>query len=106
VNTLLELSLRGSLVAGLVWLLDRTLAGKMAARGRHWWWALVPVAFLVSIPRPFFRCQPVFRLPGLLQRPARWRMSRWRIPLSLIFLRPISFWSCGSLARSFTCSWS
>jgi beta-lactamase regulating signal transducer with metallopeptidase domain len=52
VNTLLELSLRGSMVAGVVWLLDRVLAGKMAARGRRWWWALVPVAFLVSIPLP------------------------------------------------------
>lgn len=49
-NLLLDLSLRGSLVAGVVWLLDRAVAGRMAACGRRWWWALVPVAFLISIP--------------------------------------------------------
>jgi beta-lactamase regulating signal transducer with metallopeptidase domain len=52
VNMLLDLSLRGSLVAGVVWFLDRLVAGKMAARGRRFWWALVPVAFLVSISVP------------------------------------------------------
>jgi beta-lactamase regulating signal transducer with metallopeptidase domain len=52
VSTLLDLSLRGSLVAIAVWILDRMLAGRMAARGRRCWWALVPIAFLVSIPIP------------------------------------------------------
>ena len=56
-STLLDLSLRGSLVAMVVWVLDRVMAGRMAARGRRVWWVLIPIAFLVSIP--------VAVLPGL-----------------------------------------
>jgi len=52
VNELLELSLRGSIAAGIVWLLNRAVAGSMAASGRRGWWALVPLAFLISIPLP------------------------------------------------------
>ena len=51
-NLLLTLSLHGSLVFLLVWALDRGLAARMSARGRRWWWLLVPVSFLVSIPLP------------------------------------------------------
>ena len=57
-NVLFELTLRGSLAAGVVWLLDRVLAGRMAAGDRRVWWALVPLAFLVAIPLPV--------LPGAL----------------------------------------
>jgi beta-lactamase regulating signal transducer with metallopeptidase domain len=49
-NSILELSLHGSLAFLLVWILDRVLAGHMRTVGRRWWWIAVPSTFLVSIP--------------------------------------------------------
>ena len=68
-NELLELSLRGSIAAGIVWLLDRALARTMAASGRRAWWALVPLAFLVSIPLPVLSPHAVTLL-ALWSRPS------------------------------------
>jgi beta-lactamase regulating signal transducer with metallopeptidase domain len=52
VSLLLDLSLRGSLVAGAVWLLDRACESRLTARDRRGWWLVVPLAFLVAIPVP------------------------------------------------------
>lgn len=46
---LLGLSLRGSLIFLLVWILDQLSAWKMSARWRRIWWLLVPAAFLLPI---------------------------------------------------------
>ncbi|MGA3171529.1 MAG: M56 family metallopeptidase [Chthoniobacteraceae bacterium] len=51
-SLLLTLTIRGSLAFLLVWALDVALAGRMRASGRRWWWMLVPLAWLVSIPLP------------------------------------------------------
>lgn len=47
--SLLALSLRGSLIAALVWLADRLCARKMTAGWRRVWWLLVPLAFLLPV---------------------------------------------------------
>lgn len=49
-NSILDLSLHGSLAFLLVWVLDRLFASRMRTVGRSWWWITVPLAFLVSIP--------------------------------------------------------
>jgi beta-lactamase regulating signal transducer with metallopeptidase domain len=49
-NSILDLSLHGSLAFLLVWVLDRLVASRMHTVGRSWWWITVPLAFLVSIP--------------------------------------------------------
>ena len=49
-NLLLDLSLRGSLAAAVVWLLDRACEGRLSARDRRGWWLVVPLAFLIAIP--------------------------------------------------------
>jgi beta-lactamase regulating signal transducer with metallopeptidase domain len=67
VNLLLDLSLRGTMVAAAVWLFDRACAGTVAARDRRSWWTLVPLAFLVAIPLPV--------LPASLSWGATWLAS-------------------------------
>jgi beta-lactamase regulating signal transducer with metallopeptidase domain len=49
-NVILNLSIRGSEAFLFVWVLDRVLASRMRTVGRAWWWVVVPLAFLVSIP--------------------------------------------------------
>jgi len=49
-NFILELSLHGSLVFLLVWVLDRVLACRMRTMGRGWWWMAIPLTFLISVP--------------------------------------------------------
>ena len=49
-STLLELTLRGSLMLAVVTALDRMLANRVTARARRRWWLSVPLAFLVTVP--------------------------------------------------------
>ena len=45
-SLLLALTIRGTLVLALAWLLDRVFRGRMNARSRRAWWILVPAGFL------------------------------------------------------------
>ncbi len=51
-NTLLELTGRGSLMLVAVASLDRLFAARIGARVRRSWWLLVPLAFLMTVPLP------------------------------------------------------
>ncbi len=48
-SLLLDLSLRGSMVFVLAWLLDRASARLMTTTWRRVWWLLVPLAFLFPL---------------------------------------------------------
>jgi beta-lactamase regulating signal transducer with metallopeptidase domain len=65
-NLLLELTLRGSAAAILVWLLDRAFAGRISGSSRRWWWALVPVAFLIPLHLPLLAAMGRLPAPGFL----------------------------------------
>ena len=60
---LLDLTLRGTLMFGVVAVLDRLFAGRISARARRAWWLLVPAAFLFTISLPL--------LPSPAARPLR-----------------------------------
>ncbi len=51
-SLLVDLTLRGSLVALVVMGLDRLLGSRMSAVSRRWWWLLVPLAFLLPARVP------------------------------------------------------
>jgi beta-lactamase regulating signal transducer with metallopeptidase domain len=55
VSLLLELTLRGSVAALMIFLLDRTLAGRISGPSRRLWWCFIPLAFLVPLRIPVFR---------------------------------------------------
>ncbi|OAM91473.1 DUF4019 domain-containing protein [Termitidicoccus mucosus] len=58
-SLLFTLTLRGTLLFAVVWLLEITLRPKMRAAGRRLWWMLVPVGFL--LPVGFTVSDPVAR---------------------------------------------
>ena len=60
---LLDLTLRGALMAVAITLLDRLFAGRIRARARRAWWLLVPAAFLFTLHLPL--------LPAPAARPLR-----------------------------------
>jgi len=51
-SLLLALTIRGTLVLALVWLLDCALRMRMNARSRRAWWILVPLGFLIPAGFP------------------------------------------------------
>jgi len=51
---LLALTIRGTLVLAMVWLLDRAFRRRMSACSRRVWWILVPVSFLLPAGWPIF----------------------------------------------------
>jgi beta-lactamase regulating signal transducer with metallopeptidase domain len=59
---LAELTVRGTLLVGLVWLLERTMATRMQAQSRRLWWAIAALAFLLPLHVPLLAPVPV--LPG------------------------------------------
>ena len=61
---LLDLTLRGTLMFGVVTVLDHLFAGRVSARTRRAWWLLIPAAFLFTITLPL--------LPSPAARPLRW----------------------------------
>src|ERR1035438_5931412 len=46
---LAELTLRGTFLCGLVWLLERALATRIQAQSRRIWWAIAALAFLLPL---------------------------------------------------------
>lgn len=67
-SLLLAVTIRGTLILGLVWLLDHILRGRMNARSRRVWWVLVPLSFLLpagfSVLPASVAESLVFNLPG------------------------------------------
>ncbi|WP_161554834.1 M56 family metallopeptidase [Ereboglobus luteus] len=51
---LLAITVRGTFVFLLTWLLDRAFRGRMSARSRRVWWVVVPVSFLLPAGLPLF----------------------------------------------------
>ncbi|MDR1009579.1 MAG: DUF4019 domain-containing protein [Opitutaceae bacterium] len=51
-SILLAITVRGTFVFVLTWLLDRALRGRMRARSRRVWWIIVPVSFLLPAGLP------------------------------------------------------
>lgn len=51
-SILIDLSVRGSLVGGLVWLLEHFLSGHLQAHSRRFWWMVAVLAFLVPLRFP------------------------------------------------------
>jgi beta-lactamase regulating signal transducer with metallopeptidase domain len=51
-SILAELTLRGSLLTGLVWTLERLFATRIQAQSRRPWWAIAVVAFLLPLRLP------------------------------------------------------
>lgn len=58
-SILAELTVRGTLLSGLVWLLERTLATRIQARSRRLWWAIAALAFLIPLRLPIRPVMPV-----------------------------------------------
>jgi beta-lactamase regulating signal transducer with metallopeptidase domain len=57
ISTLLDLTVRGSIVFSIVWIGDTLLAPHMQARSRRAWWVLIPIAFLLPIKAPILPSQ-------------------------------------------------
>lgn len=51
-SMLLAITVRGTFVFLLTWLLDRAFRGRMSARSRRVWWVVVPVSFLLPAGLP------------------------------------------------------
>ena len=51
-SMLLAITVRGTFVFLLTWLLDRAFCGRMSARSRRVWWVVVPVSFLLPVGLP------------------------------------------------------
>ncbi len=58
-SILVDLTLRGTLLSGLVWLLERTLVTRIQAQSRRLWWAIAALAFLVPIRLHIIPVMPV-----------------------------------------------
>jgi beta-lactamase regulating signal transducer with metallopeptidase domain len=102
VNTLLDLTLRGSAATLILLALDALLAGRVGGPSRRVWWSLLPLAFLVPVHIPAFpalgriqaaaqvRDLPRMLVPqehGLIASAARHRVSL-----------PFAVWLAGALA--------
>lgn len=53
-SLLLELMLRGSVAALIIFLFDRAIGGGISGPSRRLWWCLLPLAFLVPLRIPIF----------------------------------------------------
>ena len=68
-NLILDLSLHGSVIFVLVWVLDTLLVDRMSTLNRKWWWVVIPFAFLATIRAPIL---PTFASPPLVQAEKMW----------------------------------
>jgi beta-lactamase regulating signal transducer with metallopeptidase domain len=71
-NTLFELTLRGSAASVIILVLDRLLAGRLSGPSRRVWWCFLPLAFLIPVhipvPTALDRLQPATEIRNLPQR--------------------------------------
>jgi len=65
-NTLFTLSVHGSILFLLVWILNRIFGRFMRTSGRRGWWIVLALSFLVTIPLPIHVIQIVPPLPERL----------------------------------------
>jgi hypothetical protein len=60
---LAELTVRGSLLCGLVWLLESGLGTRIQAQSRRLWWAIAALAFLLPLRLHIHCLTPYVPLP-------------------------------------------
>lgn len=101
-SLLLELTLRGSAAVLGIFVLDRSLAGRICASSRRLWWCILPLAFLVPWRIPMlsalgrlppvieFLDQPQIEIPAGAQAAATNGMNRTTLGLGI--------WLAGALA--------